>query len=484
MSDLNVICICLDTFRADLVYPEDALCAEAQTPNLDAFRQDALWFRQAFGEGQPTLQMRRGCFTGRRSYPWRYNFDRRGHWHHAFGWHKIPPDQDTLAEMLLDRGYRTGLVADTYHMFKPTMNYARGFLSYDFVRGQENDNWKSGPISLIREQALKHVPDLDNPFGRNTLIQYLLNQRGRETEEDYQAARVFRSAMDWVDDNGDDGPFFLWIDSFDPHEPWDPPPGYADRYCPDYEGLEHIMHPPRKAMANVSDKVKERIRALYLGEATFVDRWVGTFLDRLKSKGLYDSSLIFVISDHGTQLLDHGAFGKNAVDLHPFNTRLTWMMRHPDAEKGKPVDGFVQNHDLAPTILDYLGLAPPPMDGRSFRPLAEGDASAARDHVVTGWAGFGQGGDSGASVRDNEWNAIFNVGRPEVPPRLYDLKADIEERNNVAEDRPEILEHAQKRLEAVLGSPLPFSFREASDPTGVAPAAAFLQARKRRGMSV
>ena len=54
-------------------------------------------FERAFGEGQPALRMRRSAFTGRRSYPWRYNFDKRGNWHHAPGWHKIPPDQDTLA---------------------------------------------------------------------------------------------------------------------------------------------------------------------------------------------------------------------------------------------------------------------------------------------------------------------------------------------------------------------------------------------------
>jgi len=478
MPPMNVICICLDTFRADLVYPEDPLSAEVDTPHLDRFLRDAVWFRQAFGEGLPTLQMRRGCFTGRRSFPWRFNFDRRGHWHHAYGWHKIPPEQDTLAEILLRRGYATGLVADTYHMFKPTMNYTRGFLSYDFLRGQENDNWKSGPLSLIRGQAAKHAPSPSKLPAQSTLIQYLHNQRGRKSEEDYQCARVFRSAMSWIDDNAENAPFFLWIDSFDPHEPWDPPRPYADRYCPNYKGIDYIMpHNPK-----MTEKEKKRTRALYLGEATFVDRWVGAFLDHLKKKRLYDSSWIFVIADHGTQLLERGGFGKTPVDLHPFNTRQTWIMRHPEAPKGKPIDGFIQNHDLAPTILGHLGLASP-MEGRSFWPLVEGDSSAARDHVVIGWAGFREGQDGGASVRDNQWNAIFNVSRPDQPPRLFDLKADPEERNNVADKHPQILQKQQKRLEAVLGGPLPFSFNEKAGG-GPSPCSSFYQTRGQLGMPV
>jgi len=481
MPAMNVICVCLDTFRADALYPEDALAGEVETPNLDRFLQDAVWFRQAFGEGLPTLQMRRGCFTGRRSFPWRFNFDRRGHWHHAYGWHKIPPEHDTLAEILLRRGYATGLVADSYHMFKPTMNYTRGFLSYEFIRGQENDNWKSGPLGLIREQAAKHTPDLGNLARQVTLVQYLHNQRGRKSEKDYQCARVFRSAMNWIDDNADNGPFFLWVDSFDPHEPWDPPAPYADRYCPNYRRIDYILPPGGPVFAKLPEKEKKRIRALYLGEVTFVDSWVGAFLKHLKKKRLYDSSLIFIISDHGTQLLDRGGFGKTPLDLHPFNTRQTWTMRHPDAPEGKPIDGFIQNHDLAPTILGLLGYEAP-MDGRSFWPLVEGDRSAARDHVVTGWAGFGGDDVGGASVRDNEWNAIFNLGRPETAPRLFDLKADPEERADVAAKHPDALKKQQQRLETVLGAPLPFLFNEKAGGGGPAPSNVFYHTRTKLRM--
>ncbi len=234
---MNLVVICLDTFRADMIGPGKKM-SHVETPHLDALASESVSFERAFGEGQPTLQMRRAFFTGRRSFPWRYNYDRRGHWHHAPGWHKIPPDQDTLAEILVQRGYMTGLVADTYHMFKPTMNYTRGFCTYEFVRGQETDNWRGGTLEMIEEQLRRHTRQPPQSWRMLGLAQYLWNQRGREREEDYQCARVFRAAVDWLDDNAANAPFFLWIDSFDPHEPWDPPTEYADRYfeySPDVE---------------------------------------------------------------------------------------------------------------------------------------------------------------------------------------------------------------------------------------------------------
>ncbi len=101
---MNVIVICLDTMRADIV-GEGQRLSHVQTPSLDQLARDGVVFDRAFGEGQPTLQARRSFFTGMRCFPWRFNVDRRGLWHHAAGWHGIPPVQDTIAEILVERGY-------------------------------------------------------------------------------------------------------------------------------------------------------------------------------------------------------------------------------------------------------------------------------------------------------------------------------------------------------------------------------------------
>ena len=76
-TSMNVICVCLDTFRADIIGPGKKF-SHIQTPNLDAFAAESIRFTRAFGEGQPTLQIRRGLFTGMRSFPWRFNFEPAG----------------------------------------------------------------------------------------------------------------------------------------------------------------------------------------------------------------------------------------------------------------------------------------------------------------------------------------------------------------------------------------------------------------------
>ena len=165
--------------------------------------------REHLGKAQPTLQIRRGLFTGMRSFPWRFNFDRRGHWHHAPGWHKIPPEQDTIAEVLLERGYLTALIADTYHMFKPTMNFSRGFAHLDFVRGQESDNWRSGDPRLIEDQLRQHVREPINWQRHAGIGQLSCSINGIGVPRTITGcARVYsQSACEWLNDNHTIGSF-------------------------------------------------------------------------------------------------------------------------------------------------------------------------------------------------------------------------------------------------------------------------------------
>ncbi len=460
---MNVICVCLDTFRADIIGPGRKF-SHAHTPNLDAFHSSGIRFNRAFGEGQPTLQVRRALFTGMRSFPWRYNFDRRGHWHHAPGWHKIPPEQDTIAEVLLERGYLTALIADTYHMFKPTMNFARGFAHLDVVRGQESDNWKSGDPRLIEAQLARHVRSPVDWPAHAGLVNYLLNQRHRKDKDDYQCARVFNSACDWLRDNHSVGPFFLWVDSFDPHEPWDPPKEYADRYFA-YDGLDFIQPGPAYSRGEPTDDELRRIEALYLGEVTLVDEYVGRLLNAVADLNLMDDTMIVILSDHGTQLLDQGKFGKGPDELHPFNTQLNLMMRVPGGKTDFDVDAFVQNHDLMPTLLGRLGVRADWTDGADLWPLVTGERTAVRDRIVTGWASFVTGNAVGrASVRDDRWNFCTAVGyEDEAGDELFDLEIDPEERRNVAGLHPEIVSERRGDVEAVICQPLPGQMLEVCD---------------------
>jgi len=459
---MNVIAIVLDTLRADIIGTDGRL-SFVKTPNLDALARESIVFDRAFGEGQPTLQVRRAFYTGRRSFPFVYNFDRRGHWHHQPGWHKIPPEQDTLAEILSARGYCTGLVADVYHMFKPTMNYWRGFTTYEFIRGQESDNWKCGTAEMVEKAMKRHTRDPGDLANNAVLYQYLQNQRFRRSEADYQCARVFRTAADWLGANAANRPFLLWVEAFDPHEPWDPPRPYADAYCPEYRGIDFIM--PRLGPNPTAAEI-ERTKALYFGEVTFVDRWVGHLLEKVRELELLEDTVILVLSDHGTQVWDHGGFGKGGGNMRAYNTGIVWQMRLP-GQPGKHVSAFVQTHDVMPTVLALLDVPYARVDGVDVMPLVRGETDQVRDEVVIGWAVQPRGMANAAafaSVRTDRWNYVTPVHPSDFPDVLYDLQTDPEENENRAATYPEAVRELRAKIEAVVGQPLPARLNEVCDP--------------------
>lgn len=447
---MNVVAIVLDTFRHDIVGPGKTL-SHVRTPNLDDFYSRSVAFEGAYGEGQPTLQMRRAFFTGQRTFPWNYNFDRRGHWHHQPGWHKIPPEQDTLAEILLARGYYTGLVADVYHMFKPTMNYSRGFATLDFIRGQESDNWKPCRPELIEEQMRRHVREPIEWKRHATLVQYLSNLVGRESEDDYLCAKVATSTCDWLDAAHRNSPFMLWVEMFDPHEPWDPPVKYADEYLPDWDDIDPVFPGAAWQDGEPSPEMLERIRALYYGEVTFVDRQVGRIFEKLDQLGLWDDTIVLVLSDHGTELYDHARFGKGGGNMRRYNTGFAWYMRHPDGPEGRVVDAYVQSHDVMPTLLTMLEV-PHRCEGMNIWPLATGEKEVLRPWVVNGWAGGSNGNASGwASVMDDAWLYYCPIGRDDTEPALFALP---DEEHDLREVHPEVVAKQRARIEEVIDQPL------------------------------
>jgi hypothetical protein len=172
----------------------------------------------------------------------------------AYGWQRIPEEQVALAEILEHEGYRSGFYNDAYHQFKPSMNFHRGFRQFGWIRGHESDAYASPSIARI-EDVLAHQPVLPEwakepgsmrpleidraaPPGINAMIrQHLANASERRSEEDFLGPHVFRAGMKWLEENAPSvtgQPFFLCLDSFDPHEPWDPPLHHAAMYDPDF----------------------------------------------------------------------------------------------------------------------------------------------------------------------------------------------------------------------------------------------------------
>ncbi|MCL4544986.1 MAG: sulfatase-like hydrolase/transferase [Chloroflexi bacterium] len=455
----NLIVVVFDTLRYDAVFGD-----LARMPRLRRFAEQAATFTNAWGEGLPTIPFRRALHTGIRSFPWRYHVGDRGSFPNIPGWHAIPEAHTTAAEYLYNRGYATQLIADVWHMFKASQNFIRGFASWDFVRGQEGDTWQLGADSL---SAASGDGQRIGPAA------YLYQVRNRVRDDDYFVAQVFDRASSFIHAIQGADPYCLWIESFSPHEFWDPPLRFANEYF-DKPGLKNYIVPQllnrrgpqvqaQRGMAGASDAATAsdgpsaddiaRTKALYQGYCTFCDERFGRFLDTLEQTGALNNSVVAVLSDHGTEVWDKGQFGKAGSRLYPYNTHINLMVRHPEGEgAGKQYDAFVQNQDILPTLLDLLDIPHPRLDGASLWPLVTGTSGvadlAARDHVVIGWDVF-------ASVRDREWNLLVNTAEPERDLRLFHLPTDPTESTNVAADNPQVVTRQIGRLEALLGAPLP-----------------------------
>jgi arylsulfatase A-like enzyme len=450
---VNAIIVILDSLRADHVgcYGNDWI----KTPTMDALAEESITFTRAFPESLPTIPMRRTLHTGRRTWPFADWLPQRGDWVIAYGWQRISEDQTTLAEML--SAYETAFITDTYHQFKPSMNFHRGFRQWRWVRGQEVDLYRSRGL-VTEEEVTAFMPDAlagsDGEWWRALVRQHLANQRQRRGEEDCQAPRVFREAMQWLEDNRTMGPFFLLVDSFDPHEPWDPPRSYVEPYDPGYGGRE-VITPKYGPIDYLSEAELKHMRALYAGEVTMVDRWLGLFLDRARELGMLEDTLLIVTSDHGHQIGEHGVTGKLSWGMWYELMDVPLFLRLPDGTgAGTRVDAFAQHHDIAPTVLAALGVEPAdPMDGVDLAALADGRI-APREYVTSGFNNY-------SWYRDDRYCCIIrNDG---ADPRLFDMEADPLQQNDLSAQEPALVEELYGRIEAEAGGPLPIH-RDVSIP--------------------
>jgi arylsulfatase A-like enzyme len=440
--EMNVVLIIIDSLRKDHVgaYGNSWI----KTPSLDAFARESLRFTRAYPESLPTICARRAIHTGFRTFPYK---DRPSEQRHApaYGWLPIPREQATLAETLEARGYQTMLVTDTYHQFRPPMDFNRGFDTCYWIRGQEKDHYR--PIlpasdEEIRERYLLHGEALK-------ARQYLANTRDRETEEDWFAPRVFLRATEFLEAASKREPFFLVVDNYDPHEPWDPPEKYTSLYYPDgYDGPE-----PFTSIYGRDDYLTERqlrrMRALYAGEVTMVDHWLGRFLDRMDELDLFENTLLILLSDHGHALGEHGYTGKPHYALWPELTDIVFMIRHPEGKgAGETSDYYASTHDVAPTILGFLGVEPvQPMEGQDLSMLLEGRGPEQRPHFTLGYSEFVWARDEGY--------AMFGRNDGEEA-RLYDLLADPKMDRDVAAKCPDLVRRMfDKYVIGDAGGPLP-----------------------------
>ncbi|MGH3087474.1 MAG: sulfatase family protein, partial [Rubrobacteraceae bacterium] len=233
--------------------------------------------------------------------------------------------------------------------------------------------------------------------------------------------------------------------------PWDPPKKYVYLYDdPDYDGPDPIA-PNYGEDSWIGDRELERMRALYAGDVTMTDKWLGDFLNRMDDLGFLDNTLLIVISDHGVSLAEHGFTGKVAEALWPELTDIPFLIRHPEGMgAGETSDFHASIHDIAPTILSRVDLErPEQMTGQDLTPLLEGnEPEQERPHFTLGY-------DDHSWARDDEHILVCRSDGEGA--RLYDAKTDPNMDDDIASENREVVRRMfdEYILADAGGEPLP-----------------------------
>ena len=304
----NIILVTLDTTRADHLscYGHD----RKTSPKLDKLAEGSLVYTQAIAPSSWTLPSHASLFTGKFTSSHGARYDPGGPFFlsDALGEHPLykrfrarglAQDEEPLAAILKNNGYQTAAVV-AGPWLKKVFGLAKGFDYYD-----------DSKITRINGKTADRVTD---------------------------------SALNWLKEFHKKE-FFLFLNYFDPHEP----------YMAPREFLEKLV--PNRIFSLVSKLEAERIR--YDAEILFMDHHFGRVIQKLKDMGIYDNTWIIVTADHGELLGEHGKF-RHGFYLYQEEIHIPLILKYPAGEVAPgQTDVMIQLNDIFAMILDRLQIPLP-----------------------------------------------------------------------------------------------------------------------------
>ncbi len=435
---MNIIVIISDTFRYDNLF-DRAKAMPVHTPHLDTFSARCVSLSRLYTGSFPTIPQRTDFTTGRVGWPWYPWQDRR------------LSSPNHLPQILGQAGYVTQLLGDCPHLVRSA--FFEGFHAAYTLPGQEGNTYFLGMNHDIeRAMADEKTRNVGPHFqGHNLIDLHSWTNRRWYREIDRFPPRTAELAVEWLEENDQYSPFFLWVDFFDPHEPWDPPEYMVRRYDPNYEGPP-MLHPNYGKASDYTEAELQNLRAHYCAEAELVDRWVGRILTKIDDLDLWRNSVVVFMSDHGMSLGEHNRTGKSNINknderfwpLYPEIVHIPFLVAAPGLEGGRTLDALLTPADIAPTLLALAGVdvePPQPMHGRSFAPLLRGETHDPLHECVVS-ASFVRLQD-GKPPAECVTPALYTERWAYVPagphgwPQLYDLTTDPLAEKNLKQEYPE-----------------------------------------------
>jgi arylsulfatase A-like enzyme len=338
----------------------------------------------------------------------------------------LAPENLTLAEILGQHGFRTGAVIANPNVGRD-FGYDQGFGAF-IESWAENLRQRGGSIRV--SGRVKQYTD---------------------------AALVTEQARAWLADVPEGAPFFLWVHYMDPHGPYDPPPGLADRFVAAYDprpvptseipSYQWVFLPKGGIENDLA-----RYEARYDGEIFRFDEQLAGLLEALDERGLRARTVVALTADHGESLSEHGYYLEHGMVPFQQTAHVPLVLSQPGSlPEGLVVGQSVALVDLVPTLLDLLHVpAPPTLQGRSLLPLVSGQETAPR----TAFMESGYGAEPQLVARRGRWKLVHTRSAEDRQASklgewaLFDLEADPEELHDVASAHPEEVRELREALDA------------------------------------
>jgi arylsulfatase A-like enzyme len=359
---MKAIFVLLDSMNRNYlpVYGNDWIKA----PNIQRLADTGVTMDNHWLGSAPCMPARRDILTGR------LNFLERG-------WGAIEPYDVPFTRLLRRNGVRTHMETDHYHYFHVGgENYHTQFDTYAFHRGQEQDPW----------QSRTNPPEEPEHFGMWS-AQYYMNHNAFESADDFPTPKTFLGAIDWLKNNEGADDYCMWVEGFDPHEPFDCPDSYVKAYEDDYDGPLNQWTGYRDVEGDESDL--KHLRNQYAGTLTMADEYLGKMMDELERQGIYEDTMIILTTDHGHLIGEHGVTGKNRWHVWNELGNLPMVVKLPgNRNAGQRRNQLSQNIDVMPTLLDYFDVpCEHAIHGRSLKDVLENDSPGQRETALYGWFG-------------------------------------------------------------------------------------------------
>lgn len=338
-------------------------------PNFQRLAGRSTSFHNHFVGSMPCIPARRDMHDGRLNFLYR-------------SWGPLEPFDRSFTEILREGGVYSHLVTDHYHYFEDGgFGYHGRFDSFEFIRGQEKDKWKStiAPgLDSYQDRFNERQRDLSTDI--NGKAAYYASHRALTASGGFPLTQCFDSALDFVRSHAERDNWFLQLECFDPHEPFFTGAGNDDE----------IFDWPTYGRNDLPPELLAQVRGRYDRLVRRCDEELGRLLDMLDEREMWEDTIVILSTDHGFLLGEKAFIGKNRPPFFHEVAQIPLMIAAPPALMPAPhrVSGLSQSIDLMPTFLDIFGLAPPDdIDGRSLLASLAGRTNGTRDAVIYGQFG-------------------------------------------------------------------------------------------------